>query len=169
MKSKPYRLKSFLRKVKSTLRDCSTVRDAQAAASIGLRERVTSMHDATEGGVLGGAFELSSACGLPVIVRRERIHVPEEAAAVCGAFGLDPLTTLSEGTLLVTCRPGSVEDVRAALAEEMVESYEIGRIGRRSQGRGLWVSSRGSKPEPHTPNPDGYWRAYSDAAGRGLR
>jgi hydrogenase expression/formation protein HypE len=158
---------AMLRKAKSRLRDCSTVRDAQVAASVGLRECVTSMHDATEGGVLGGLSELSSACGLPVIVRSERIHVPEEAAAVCGAFGLDPLTTLSEGTLVITCRPGSVEDVRAALAKEKVESYEIGSVGQRRQGTGLWVSLGGSKPEPHTPNPDGYWKAYADAMGRG--
>jgi len=159
---------AMLRKAKSRLRDCSTVRDADAAASVGLREKVTSMHDATEGGVLGGLFELSSACGLPVIVREDSIHVPEEAAAVCGAFGLDPLTTLSEGTLIITCRPGAVEDLRAKLVEAKVKSYEIGRVGRRSQGRGLWVSSGGSKPQPQTPSPDGYWRAYSEAMGRRL-
>jgi hydrogenase expression/formation protein HypE len=158
---------AILRKAKSRLRDCSTVRDARAAASAGLHERVTSMHDATEGGVLGGLFELSSACGLPVMVRKDRIHVPLETAAVCGAFGLDPLTTLSEGTLVITCRPGSVEDVRAALARGKVRSYEIGSLGQKRQGRGLWVSSGGSKPEPQTPGPDGYWKAYSEAMGRG--
>ena len=31
---------------------------------------MTSMHDATEGGVLGGLYELSSACGLPVMVEQ---------------------------------------------------------------------------------------------------
>jgi hydrogenase expression/formation protein HypE len=159
---------AMLKKAKSRLRDCSTVKDAKAAASAGLHDRVTSMHDATEGGVLGGLFELSSACDLPVIVRKDRIHVSDEAAAVCGAFGLDPLTTLSEGTLIITCRPGSADHVRGALAEEKVQSYEIGTVGRRRQGRGLWVSSGGLKPEPHTPSPDGYWKAYSDAAGRGL-
>jgi hydrogenase expression/formation protein HypE len=160
---------ALLRRAKSRLRDCSTVRDAQAAASAGLGEVVTSMHDATEGGVMGGLFELSSACDLPVIVARERIHVPEEASAVCGAFRLDPLTTLSEGTLIVTCRPKGVEDVRAALAKAKVESCQIGRVGRRSQGRGLWVSSGGAKPQARTPAPDGYWEAYADASARGLK
>jgi hydrogenase expression/formation protein HypE len=160
---------ALLRKAKSRLRDCSTVRDAQVAASVGLGDVVTSMHDATEGGVLGGLFELSSACGLPVIVGRERIHVPDDASAVCGAFRLDPLTTLSEGTLIVTCRPKGVEDVRAALAKAKVESFEIGRIGRRSQGRGLWVSVGGAKPRARTPPPDGYWEAYADASARGLK
>ncbi len=161
--------RALLRKARSRLRDCSTVRDAQAAASVGLRENVTSMHDATEGGVLGGLFELSSACGLPVIVRHEEIHVPQEASAVCGVFGLDPLTTLSEGTLILTCRPQGVEDLRGALAEAKVECYEVGRISPRGKTKGLWVSSGGSRPLAHTPGPDGYWEAYSDAAGRGLK
>jgi hydrogenase maturation factor len=158
-----------LRKAKSRLRDCSTVKDARAAASMGLRESVTSMHDATEGGVLGGLFELSSACRLPVVVKRERIHVPEEAAAVCRAFSLDPLTTLSEGTLIITCRPAVVRDLKATLAKKKVESYEIGNIGQRTQTRGLWVSYRGSKPEMLVPSADGYWAAYSDAVRRGLK
>jgi hydrogenase expression/formation protein HypE len=159
----------LLGRARSRLRDCSTVRDAQAAASTGLRENVTSMHDATEGGVLGGLFELSSACGLPVIVDTEAMHVPEEAAAVCEAFLLDPLTTLSEGTLVITCRPGGVASLGEALAKARIESYEIGRVGRRSQGKGIWLSSGGSKPKWHTPEPDGYWEAYSSAIGRGLR
>ena len=160
---------SILRMAKSRLRDSSTVRDAKAAASVGLRKAVTSMHDATEGGVLGALFELSSACGLPVVAQREGIHVPQEAAEVCRVFGLDPLTTLSEGTLVITCRPGAVERVMEALEEESIKSYEIGHVGRRAQGRGLWVSSKGSKPEPHIPNPDGYWRAYSQAVRDGMK
>lgn len=158
-----------LRKAKSRLRDCSTVKDAKAAASVGLHKNVTSMHDATEGGVLGGLLELSSACGLPVVVKREEIHVPEEAAAVCDAFGLDPFTTTSEGTLLITCKPAAAVDLKAALAKEKVESYEIGRVGQGGERRGLWVSSGGSKPRQHTPGPDGYWEAYSGAMGQGLR
>jgi hydrogenase expression/formation protein HypE len=158
-----------LRKAKSRLRDCSTVKDARVAASMGLRENVTSMHDATEGGVLGGLFELSSACGLPVIIKSERIHVPEEASAVCKAFSLDPLTTLSEGTLIITCRPAVVGDLTAALAQNRVESYEIGSIGQRSQTNGLWVSARGSKPRLLVPSSDAYWAAYSDSVRRGLK
>jgi hydrogenase maturation factor len=119
--------------------------------------------------VLGGLFELSSACGSPVVVALERIHVPEEASAVCAAFGLDPLTTTSEGTLVITCKRGAVEDIRAALAEEKVECYEVGHVGPRSLGKGLWVSSGGSKPEPQPPGSDAYWDAYSHAVDLGLK
>lgn len=156
-----------LRKARSRLHDCSTVKDALAASSVGLREAVAAMHDATEGGVLGGLSELSAACGLPVVVERERIHVPEEAEAVCAAFGLDPLTTLSEGTLFVVCRPGAADEVRSALRAEGVASYEVGSVGPAGLGTGLLLSSKGSKPRPHRPGPDMYWKAYSEALAGG--
>ena len=153
-------------RAKARLQDCSTVKDAMAAATAGLRTAVTSMHDATEGGVLGALSELSSACGLPVIVETEKVRVSEEASLVCEAFGLDPLTTLSEGSLIVTCRPRAVAQVLEALAEARVESSEVGRIGGRREG-GLWVARRGSEPRRAEPGPDGYWEAYSRALRQG--
>ena len=82
---------------------------------------------------------------------------------------LDPLTTTSEGTLVITCKPRAVGGLSEALAQEKIESYAIGRVGRRSEGRGLLVSSGGSKPKPHAPEMDGYWKAYSDAVSQGLK
>lgn len=155
-----------LRKARARMRDCSTVADAAAAARVGLRSRVTAMHDATEGGVLGAASELSSACGLPVFVDAEKVQVPEECEAVCEAFALDPLTTLSEGTLVVTCKRSAVQALAGALAGAGVESCEVGRVGKRGEGSGLWLSSGGSTPRRHRPGRDGYWEAYAKAAGR---
>jgi hydrogenase expression/formation protein HypE len=150
----------------SRLDECSTVRDSLIAVSLGLHDRVTSMHDATEGGVLGGLLELSGACGLPVFADREKIHVPKEAAAVCSVFGLDPLVTLSEGTLIITCRPPVVEELIGKLRSRGIDAYEVGKIGGRGVGAGLWLSSGGSKPRRSSPGPDLYWTAFSKAASR---
>ena len=117
------------------------MKDAQVAASLGIHESVTSMHDATEGGVLGGLFELSSACGLPVVAKREAIHVPTEAAAVCGAFGIDPLTSTSEGTLIITCRPGAACGLKAAL-EKRKDRELRDRAGRPARQRDGAVALR---------------------------
>jgi hydrogenase maturation factor len=160
---------AHLKKAKSRLRDCSTVEDAVIAASVGLHGKVTSMHDATEGGILGGLLELSSACGCTVEVDRENIHVPKEVASVCGVFGLDPLTSLSEGTLIITCRPNAVEGLQEALARKSIPSFEIGKACMKSKTPRLWVSKGNSKPwgfEP--PSSDPYWKAYSDAVAKGF-
>ena len=52
------------RRAASYLRRCSTVEDALAASSVGVRSGgVTAMHDATEGGVMGGLYELARTSG----------------------------------------------------------------------------------------------------------
>jgi len=150
-----------LRMARARLHDCSGVKDAKAAAAVGLHTSVTSMHDATEGGVLGGLSELSSACGRPVIVDRESIPVSEEALAVCRVFGLDPLTALSEGTLIVTCKPAAVDAVVASLSREAIHCSRVGRVGEGTRSPGLFLSSRGSTPKPCVPGRDRYWEAYS--------
>jgi hydrogenase expression/formation protein HypE len=156
-----------LRRARSRLKDCSTVKDALAAAAVGLHKKVTSMHDATEGGVLGGLFELSSASGLQVFVDTEKVQVPDDVRQVCQAFDLDPLVTLSEGTLLITSRQEAVGEVIEGLADEGVEALEIGRTGK--PGGGLFVSSGGSSPKRRVPGPDRYWEAYSKAVKEGLQ
>ena len=159
----------LLRKARSRLLECSTVKDAAAAAGVGLHTAVTSMHDATEGGVLGGLLEMSSACGFPIVVELEKINVPDDVAAVCRVFGLDPLVTLSEGTLLITCRRSAVELVQTALAKAGVVSHQVATVGTTRRGRGLWSAVRGSNLRPLSPVRDRYWEAYSSAVERGLR
>lgn len=151
-----------LSKAMGRIADCSSVADALTAASVGLRTKVTAMHDATEGGVLGGLEELSSACGLPILAVEKQIHVPGECAAVCEAFGLDPLTTLSEGTLIITCRPDALEEVRRALSKKKIGSFHVGRVGSRRQGEGLYMVE-GARLKRHRPARDRYWEAYASA------
>ena len=69
---------------------------------------MTSMHDATEGGVLGGLTEV--AVGVPrsgMRIELEAIPVRDEVRAVCDHVGMDPYTSISEGTLIATVVAGS--------------------------------------------------------------
>ena len=150
--------KSF--KEASSMTDiCSTVDDALAAAETGLGPTgVTSMHDATEGGVLGALREMSEAANKAIVAEVGQIPVSQAARDVCAAFGIDPLTSLGEGALLVTCRPERV----SSLEDHMRRSgIEITRIGSVRSGSGLWLSSDGGPPRLARPRQDGYWRAYS--------
>jgi hydrogenase maturation factor len=146
---------------------CSTVADALTAARVGLgRGGVTSMHDATEGGVLGGLEEMASASGTAFQVEVEKIPVSEEVAAVCGAFDLDPLGSLSEGTLLATCRPDRVGDLEDQFAETGIPVRMIGSV---RAGAGLWVAKGGGRPRRVRPGADKYWDAYMGATRAGLK
>ncbi|MDA4121215.1 MAG: AIR synthase-related protein, partial [Thaumarchaeota archaeon] len=76
--------KSRARAARRMVRLCSTVIDAKAAAKVGLgKNGVTSMHDATEGGVLGALDEMAFASGRAFVVDRSKIPVSAEAVATC--------------------------------------------------------------------------------------
>src|SRR5450756_3022766 len=97
--------------------EMSVVKDAMTAVEYGVRdEGVTSLHDATEGGVVGGIFEIAQASGLGVRLDEAAIPVRPEVAAVCELVDIDPLTSISEGTLLATVRPEHADGVLGALA-----------------------------------------------------
>lgn len=148
------------RQAQKLTRKCSTVSDALVAGSVGLRSHVTSMHDATEGGVLGGLAEMAFASGKAFHVDISQIPVTEEAAAVCRAFLIDPLTSLSEGTLLITCGKGSTAKVLAKLTKSGIPARRIGTV---KAGKGLWSLTSGEGPRKFNSSEDGYWRAYRNA------
>jgi hydrogenase maturation factor len=158
--------KGMARRARGLVRSCTTVKDALVSAGIGIgKGGVTSMHDATEGGVLGGLSEMAAASGNSMRVDRGLIPVPDEAREVCGAFGIDPLTSLSEGTLLITCDRGRAGELEKALAGAGIRSATIGSVG---SGGGLWLSEKGGRPRRTIPGVDGYWSAYSRGMSAGL-
>ena len=161
------------RKGLSYLRRCSTVKDALTAVSVGMREEgVTSMHDATEGGVLGGLHELSLASGRPISVREKEIFVSDETRSICSLFKLNPLVSVSEGALIITCRPDVTEQIRKRLRKNGIEAFAIGVVARERKP-GLWLAGGGDgngKPLLFVPpETDKYWNVYSNALAEGWR
>ncbi len=145
----------------------SVVADCRAALRVGVRERgVTALHDATEGGVLGGLVELARACGHDVRIERAHIPLAAEVAVACEVLGVDPYTTLAEGALLVCARPEHAGEVRAALAEEGIPAADIGEV-LKGTGR-VWVAEpSGAVTRLDEPAPDPYWAAYGRAVREG--
>ena len=145
---------------------CSTVADARVARSVGIGARgISSMHDATEGGILGALQEMAVASKKRFVVRPDEIPVAPESRAVCEAFGLDPLRTMGEGALLITCLPEKVPNLRRTLNHTGVESAEIGSVGR---GEGLVLMDSRWHGQAFAPICDAYWDVYSWALGRKL-
>jgi hydrogenase maturation factor len=158
---------SLAAKARALVASCSTVKDAKTASSVGLGQgRVSSMHDATEGGVLGAMDEMAAACGNSFVVDVDKIPVAPEARGACTAFGLDPLRTMGEGALILTCGRGSVAELEDTLSHSGIP---VSRIGEVRSGSGLILAGSGGKQERYSPGPDGYWAAYHEAVRRRLR
>ena len=146
----------------------TVVPEARVAAAFGLRERgVTSMHDATEGGVLGGLSEVASASGHGMRVELDAIPVRDEVRAVCDHVGIDPYTSISEGTLIATVVAGRAEGYLEALAAEGIDAAIVGEVT--EAGRVLVEAGR-ERPLEH-PGLDPFWGAFgawaSEAAAAG--
>jgi hydrogenase expression/formation protein HypE len=148
-------------KARGYLSLCSTVNDALTAGEVGVGTAVTSMHDATEGGTLGGLHEHALAADAAFIVDQDQIFISEETREVCSLFGIDPLRSISEGTLIITCRPSAVERLREGLSRVGVGNFVVGKVEKGGK-IGLWLSSGRSSPRRFTPSKrDPYWDAYS--------
>ena len=155
------------RRARSKVRLCTTVADAKAARAAGVgRPGVTSMHDATEGGTLGALDEMAAASGKMFEVDMREIPVSSESEAVCSAFGLDPLATMGEGALLITCSPGKAGRVARSLSRAGIQARKIGEV---KKGTGLSVLDASGGRTRYRPRGDPYWSAYESAVLRGLR
>jgi hydrogenase expression/formation protein HypE len=137
----------------------TVVPEAWVAAAYGLRDQgVTAMHDATEGGVLGGLAEIASASNLGMRVELEAIPTRPEARAVCDHLGIDPYASISEGTLIAAVRPEHAWPFLAALRDQGIDAADVGEVTEREAGTVL-VADGTERPLEH-PGLDPFWEAF---------
>jgi hydrogenase expression/formation protein HypE len=137
----------------------TVVPETRAAAATGLRARgVTAMHDATEGGVLGGLAELAAAADVGLRIAFEAIPVRPEVRAVCDLVGIDPYASISEGTLIATVRPARTDVFLAALADAGIDAAVVGEVTPPTDGAVL-VDRDASRQLRH-PGSDPFWEAF---------
>lgn len=87
---------------------------------------VHAMHDATEGGILGAAWEMAEASNLGLEIDIDSIPLHDLTRKITTELGLDPYRLISSGTLLIASdRP---EEVLAAMAAKGIPCARIGRL-----------------------------------------
>ncbi len=104
--------------------EVSIVSEALALARIG----ATSLHDPTEGGLIGGLVEVALASGKTLEIWEKDVPLRAETRTICRSLGIDPLKLISSGTLIATIPPGKLVDAEAALKELGVEHRVAGRV-----------------------------------------
>lgn len=141
----------------------SVVEDAMTAVAVGVRENgVTTLHDATECGIWGGLFEIAQASGVGMVIEKEQIIVQEPVRKVCDLFGIDPYISISEGTLIATCRPHRANELMERLGDKGIPATVVGEITEADQG--LHYFEDGHKHELIHPRVDPFWAAFGKAA-----
>ncbi|HWR20214.1 MAG TPA: AIR synthase family protein [Clostridia bacterium] len=81
----------------------SVVKEGLIAAEYG----ATAMHDVTEGGVLGAAWEMAFAAGRGIIIDKAKIRVHPITQKLCDVFKMDPLRLISSGCMLIAVSDGA--------------------------------------------------------------
>ncbi len=144
----------------------SVVEDALTAVEAGVRDDgVSTMHDATECGVWGGLFEVARASGVGMTIDKEKIIVQDAVRKVCDLFGIDPYSSISEGTLIITCRPHKAKEVARRLQDKGIPVSMVGEIVDGRQGMRFFED--GKSRELVHPKVDPFWSAFGKAASQG--
>lgn len=134
----------------------SVLKDSQLAMSVG---GVTSMHDPTEGGVLGGVQEMATASSLGFVIYEGNVIVNEETRVICDALGVDPLKTISSGALLISAKPDYAYSIVKVLNEAGIKASIIGEFKERMFGWKM-VKVNGFVVDVSEPVLDELWRIY---------
>lgn len=141
----------------------SVVEDALTAVEVGVRkDGVTGMHDATECGIWGGLVEIADASGAGLHIEKEEIILQDAAKKVCELYDIDPFTSISEGTLIITVRPDKAQEVIHRLRDKKIPASEVGVVLEKSAGRKYY--SHGKEYDLVHPETDPFWAAYGKAA-----
>jgi hydrogenase expression/formation protein HypE len=157
--------KEFSHKAQAIFYKMSVVDDAMIAIGVGRRDSgVTAMHDATECGIWGGLYEIGHASGLGVRVEKEKIVVEEGIPEICQYFDIDPYSSISEGTLLLTCREHAADRIVDALISKGIKSSIVGELTKFEKGMVLLKGGKETKLEH--PIVDPFWKAFYSALER---
>ena len=152
----------FRKRAEEIFWQMSVVEDARIAVRQGVREDgVTCMHDATECGIYGALFEVAQASGLGIHVDRDAIVVQPETIELCRAFDIDPYACISEGTLVITCKPHASSRIVGALREASIPASVVGEL--LGEGEGITIVEGGAERPLEHPGADPFWPAFGKA------
>jgi hydrogenase expression/formation protein HypE len=93
---------------------------------IGGNFEVNSMHDITEGGLLGGLFEVAMASNKGFKIFKDKIPVLDITKKVCKEFKIDALRLISSGSMLITTERGN--ELIKELRKNGIDASIIGTI-----------------------------------------
>jgi hydrogenase expression/formation protein HypE len=152
----------FSRQAESIFYQMSVVEDALTAASVGTRENgVTAMHDATECGVWGGLYEIAKASRVGMRIEKNKIIVLDEVEKICSKFGMDPYSSISEGTLIITCKADKADLILQKLERKGIPASIVGEVI--PESRGIILVEKGRERALEHPRVDPFWPAFARA------
>lgn len=113
---------SFIKGAQEMLSSISVVPESKIAREFG----VSSMHDATEGGIFGALWEMGAASKIGLEVDLQKILLKQETVEICEFFDLNPYMLISSGCMLIVTDNANL--LVDGLKKEGIAAAVIGRI-----------------------------------------
>lgn len=111
-----------INEAKSYINYISVIKEGKISGEFG----VNSMHDITEGGLLGALWEVSEGSGLGFKIYKDKLPITNITQKLCDLFNIDPLKFISSGSMLITCRNG--QKLVEKLKENGIKASLVGKI-----------------------------------------
>lgn len=117
-----YLSKEIIAEAKALKEHLSVIEESKVISEV----HITSMHDVTEGGVLGGCYEVAECGEVGIVVELDSIPVLECTKAICKWCEISPYRLISSGSMIMTTPEG--EKCVASLKQRGIEATIIGKI-----------------------------------------
>jgi hydrogenase expression/formation protein HypE len=151
--------KTTIQNAQKFIKLISIVKDALTATEVG---GVHAMHDATEGGIAACLQEIAWASNIGIAVYEEKIPIYEETKIVCNALNIDPLRTISSGSLIISARAEKAEEIVGALKVKGIQAAVIGKTVDKREGSYVFRRD-GTKLDLSKPVKEELWRVLGEA------
>ncbi|MBY8989124.1 MAG: hydrogenase expression/formation protein [Candidatus Lokiarchaeota archaeon] len=110
------------------------------------RFEIKAFHDITEGGLATGLAEMAIASNTGILVERSKIKILPEAQKLSKFYELEPLGTISSGSLLIAIKDSSYQDLIDLLRINNINAEKIGNFVEKRKG--LRIREKDGKEYP---------------------
>ena len=145
---------AVLKKARDMIKQIDVTEEAVAAFHTG---KVHAMHDCTEGGVLGGVFEMSLASNLGFRLDETAVPVSWVTRTICRELSIDPVRLIGSGSLLISVPREGQEEVEKVLRRRC----KVTPIGEFKKGARTILTKEGSERVVKEAPEDELWRVLS--------
>jgi hydrogenase maturation factor len=124
---------AFIEKCKNFLYEpgISVYREATLANE---RFKIKSLHDPTEGGLTTGLAEMAIASNTGILIERSTIKILPEPQKLSKIYNLDPMGTISSGSLLIAIKNDDCQDLVELLRKNNINAEKIGHFVEKQKG-----------------------------------
>lgn len=133
--------------------EISAVKEGRIAGRLGFK----AMHDVTEGGILGGIWELSTLGAVGCLIDEEAISIHPVTKKLARGLGFNPLRLISSGSMIIIADDKRAENICKALDDVDIKNTVIGEI--RDKNFGIKIRKRdGNITDIEPPEADEIYR-----------